>query len=258
MAVGLCLFALSLAVMAFGGVIFCCTLDHPVKGFWAPERIFYGLLPLCASVAMLVMAWRFWSRAFLRRRNAWLVGIPAVLLAATMDLSLFGIARLKRETDAGINRSWNAGTSTFDWGRGEVSLPPGYSHESRTGIDTIVGRFISADGRIVIKYDIGELAGEHAGIGANETLVGGSRVKRGEGTTEDEAGRKSYFSNVSFPDNGCANFYIVSSNKEDVAVIQSLATTFRPAGITPAWLRPLLPEIVRSDCRMRSRFSGGL
>ena len=33
---------------------------------------------------------------------------------------------------------------------------------------------------------------------------------------------------VTFPDNGCANFYLTSSNIEDAAIIDSIARSFHP------------------------------
>jgi hypothetical protein len=121
-----------------------------------------------------------------------------------------------------------------------------------------MGRFTSEDGRLVIEHDIGQLAAEHGGIGNMETLIEGSRVRLGSVTYDDEKRGKEYFFKVSFPDASCANFYLESANEKDSAIIQFIARSFRPRGWVPSFLRTLLAEILRSDCRYRVRLPGGL
>jgi len=121
-----------------------------------------------------------------------------------------------------------------------------------------MGYFTSQDGNIVITHDIGELAGEHGGMGKSETLIEGSRVRVGRATSSDDNGHATFFSKVSFPDSGCANFYLESPNEKDAAAIEFIARSFRPTGWAPSWVRPLLPEVFRSDCRYRFELPAGL
>ena len=72
-----------------------------------------------------------------------------------------------------------------------------------------------------------------------------------------KAARNTSFK-VSFSDASSANFYLESANERDSAIIQFIARSFRPRGWVPAFLRPLLPEVLRSDCRYRVRLPGGL
>ena len=130
-------------------------------------------------------------------------------------------------------------------------MPAGFAYAHETGIDTLMGRFTSEDGSLVVEHDIGELAGEHGGIGESETLTQGSRVRSGRTTFSHAKGDTKHSFKVSFPDSGCANFYLESANEKDGAIIEVIARSFRPTGWTPSFLRSLLPEILRSDCRYR-------
>jgi hypothetical protein len=91
-----------------------------------------------------------------------------------------------------------------------------------------------------------------------ETLIEGSRVRFGSVTLDDGKGGKEYFFKVSFPDASCANFYLESTSEKDAAFIQFIARSFRPRGWLPSFLRPLLPEVLRSDCRYRVKLPFGL
>ena len=250
------MFAVAYYLMAFGGLISCCAPVRPGANFWQPEKFFYGLLPIGVSVVMFVLAVRAWARAFARRRNAWLVGCVVAILAVILDLTLF--SKYRGRQDEGIKLVWNSETGAFSWAKGEVKLPPGFSYKADHGIDTFLGNFASQDGNVVITHDIGELAGEHLGMGGLETLTEGSRVRVVLAIRSDGNGHSTFFSKVSFPDSGCANFYLRSSNEKDAAAIEFIASTFRPTGWTPSWVRPLLPEVFRSDCRYRLQLPGGL
>jgi hypothetical protein len=95
-----------------------------------------------------------------------------------------------------------------------------------------VGRFTSQDGKLVIQYDTGELAGEYGRAGKSETLTEGSRVRISRAIPYDVGGHEMFFSMVAFPDSGCANFYLQSPN-QDASVIDFIAESFRPKGWTP-------------------------
>ncbi|MBL8219425.1 MAG: hypothetical protein JNL62_09350 [Bryobacterales bacterium] len=56
---------------------------------------------------------------------------------------------------------------------------------------------------------------------------------------------------VSFPDAGCANFSAEWSVPEVKLSLLSMAIGFHAKSRLPWWVIPLLPEIVRSDCRHR-------
>jgi len=219
MALAALTFAISCYLFAFGGVAF-----FVAESIWQPTEFFWWVVPVSASIVLVAVAIRLWRHAFVRRRNAWLLGCLVAVLLVTMDFLLFFMYRVRREPDQ-IDIIWQADSSTFRWGPGEVKIPPGLTHERLSGIDTYVGQFASQDGQLVIFYDIGELAIGHS-HGADE---------------------------VTFPDSGCAHFYLGSSSEEGKAVIDSIAQTYRPLGGTPSWIRPLLPEVLRSDCRLYNR-----
>ena len=241
-------------LLAFGWAVSCCAPIRPGGSFWQMEKFFYGLLPLCAGVVVLAFCSRFWARTFTRRRNAWLAGCILAGFAMVLDITLF--LKYRGRQDDGIRLTWRSESGTFGWKSGEVRLPAGFTYKADPGIDTFTGHFTSQDGKLVIKYDIGELAGEHVGLEGSETLKDGSRVRLGRARS-DAKGHATFFTKVSFPDNGCANFYIESANENDLAVIDFVAGTFRPTDSTPSWVRPLLPEALRSDCRYHFRLPGG-
>ena len=244
------MFSAAFFLLAFGGAVFCCAPIHPGGSFWLMEKFFYGLLPLCIGVVALAFCSRFLARIFIRRRNAWLAGCILAGFTMALDLTLF--LKYRGRQDDGIRLTWKNESGTFAWGSGEVRLPAGFTYKADHGIDTFMGHFTSPDGKLVIEHDIGE----HGGVGRSETLKEGSRVRVGRARSDAE-GHTAFFAKVSFPDNGCANFYIESANENDLAVIDFLARTFRPIGSTPSWVRPLLPEVLRSDCRYRFKLPNG-
>src|SRR5436190_1168826 len=72
----------------------------------------------------------------------------------------------------------------FGWGSGEVKLPSGFTYKAERGMDSFIGKFTSQDGKLVVRHDIGELAGEHGGTGGTETLTEGSRVRTGQAVVD--------------------------------------------------------------------------
>jgi hypothetical protein len=235
-------------LIAFGCAILCCSVVLRDQFRWIAEKVVYGGLPVVAGLAAWAMAARWLSSAY-RLRTAILAGLAISLLAAFLDLVLF--TAMRRSGDDGIDREWNPETGVFNWRKGEVKIAPGFRAERITGIDTLMGQFVSADGRVTITYDIGELAGEHGGTGRRETVVQGARVRTGEATRTDDSGRTLYFFKVSFPDSGCANFYLESTDARDRRAIDEIAAGFRPKASVLSWISPILPEIWRSDCRYR-------
>src|SRR4051812_45481015 len=58
--------------------------------------------------------------------------------------------------------TWNFASATFTWWGGQVSLPVGFTYQVDRGADTFEGHFTSADGKLIIRHDIGEYAGAWA------------------------------------------------------------------------------------------------
>ena len=178
------------------------------------------------------------------------------IFAVSLDTLVY--QKLHGRQDERIRLDWRTESAVFNWGTGEVKIPAGFTHAREHGIDTFVGRFTSENRSLTVEYDIGELAREHVGMGNLETLTEGSRVMFGSITYPDKKGGEKHFFMVSFPDASCANFYLESTSEKDAAIIESIARSFRPRGWVPSFLRPLLPEVLRSDCRYRVKLPGRL
>ena len=206
---------------------------------------------MCAAMIVIFVSFRLLTRACAGRIIAYLVAIPVTVLSIIGDVIIYREARFS--ADDGISLSWSAESGGFSWGRGRTTLPPGYTHEGLNGIDTFVGQFKSPDGQFVINYDIGELAAEHGGIGDRQTIIRGSRIRIGSVSRTDDEGRPLFFRKVTFVDSGCAAFDAESSDERRLAAIDFIAASFQPGGMTPAWIRRLLPEFLRTDCRYHFR-----
>lgn len=66
-----------------------------------------------------------------------------------------GMRRWREYRGSLLSIQWDDASRVFDWGPAFVRLPPGFTHRQFQGIDTMVGRFVSSDGRTVIRYDKG-------------------------------------------------------------------------------------------------------
>jgi len=148
---------------------------------------------------------------------------------------LFTLLACSHRTQVAPGLSWDAKSATFRWWAGEVKLPIGCTYYADQGTDTDQGHFTSTDGALIVRYDIGGYAGAYASHkGASlfkERLVDGARVwtaKREEPYRKDG---HAVLVAVTFPDSGCANFFLRSSNPEDAAIIESVAKSFRPKGV---------------------------
>ena len=245
------MFAAAFGLLLFGVIAYVAAPSNPGQGFWTLERLIGGVLPVCLSVALFAWTSRRWFRAYGKRWNAVVVaavGAIVLLVAAIFDCVLYW--KLRAKPDAGINVSWDSESGTFHWGKGQVKLPLGFSYTRLEGIDSTVGRFTAADGAIVIRHDIGELGGGLPDTPVSETATLGSRVQFGRSVRLDEVGRTRFLFEVSFPDSGCAKFWLEAPDESGSIVIASLANSFQPTIGPPAWVRPLLPEVLRSDCRL--------
>jgi hypothetical protein len=118
----------------------------------------------------------------------------------------------------------------FTWWGGEVTLPVGLTYQQDAG-DTFEGHFTSADGKLIIKHDIGGYAGAWAkskGSDAfEEWIVESARVWTAQRRWPTHARTSIQFA-LTFPDNGCANFYLTSNDIHDAAIIGAIARSFRP------------------------------
>ena len=185
----------------------------------------YGLLPLAGGITLGISTARRWCTLFSRPLTAWLLGLVIVALMCFVDIHLY--LRWQMMSDDRIALRWNPESGEFNWGSGSVRIPKGFEYQSELGIDTFVGRFTTRFDRTVIQHDIGELAYEHGSPRSPESL--------------------------SFPDSGCAVFYVEAPPERRAEIIETLRTSFRPSHWKLAWMRPLLPEILRTDCHYRFR-----
>ena len=115
-----------------------------------------------------------------------------------------------------------------------MSLPAGFTHQ-RGPSDRIEGDFTSPDGALIVHHDIGGYAGAYANrkgaLVFEQRMVDGARVWTAQ--RKWGVGRTKTLVAVTFPDNGCANFFLETSNSEDAAVIDALARSFRPKATKP-------------------------
>jgi len=181
----------------------------------------------------------FPSRSIVLRRSPeehrsmqwWLVaialGIQMAWLAITLHSTILGSPPLPK----GV--SWDEKSGTFRWWEGEVRLPAGFRYQVLQGLDSFEGEFTSADGSVVVGHDIGGYAGAWAAkrnaLSFNERLAGQARVWIAKHTRPDGRGGHSTRGAVTFPDSGCANFFVRSSSPEDGdAIIEFIAASYRP------------------------------
>ena len=107
---------------------------------------------------------------------------------------------------------------------GTVELPDGFKQVPGQGTDSTVGDFVSADGKLVIHYDIGGMAGVYARP---------EKVKDGDSYTEFPAGGRTAAMIVSggTPQNvtvsiGSINFFAEVQNNQDIGTIKKMAASF--------------------------------
>lgn len=128
--------------------------------------------------------------------------------------------------------SWDKKTRMFAWWGGEVEVPRGFIYVGGVGGDTSEGHFDSPDGQLVIQYDIGSYAGAYANrenaISFEEQSVESARVWTARRALENGRGGTDILVAVTFPDGGCANFFLYSSRPEAAELIARIAQTYRP------------------------------
>jgi hypothetical protein len=129
-------------VFFFGGMVLCCGPAGIEADFWRPQKLVFGLLPVGLSIAILRKCFRLLGRAFIRRRNAVIVGCALVCAIVIADpiIYLVGSRFLANSdifyADSDIAMTWDAGLNILGWGRAEITLPPGYTYKEESGIDS--------------------------------------------------------------------------------------------------------------------------
>jgi hypothetical protein len=99
-----------------------------------------------------------------------------------------------------------------------VTLPPKFNYQVDFVDDSFAGRFSTKDGNVVVRHDIGGYAGVWArqmDSSFAERFVNGARVWTTHGA-------------VTFPDSGCANFYLEKASRDGAVAIRQIAASFRP------------------------------
>ena len=130
--------------------------------------------------------------------------------------------------------NWDSRSATFTWSAGEVKLPSGFAYAPDRGTDTFEGHFTSRDTRVVVRHDIGGYAGcwasRQRALVFNETVVDGFRILTAKRDWPDGKGGRTVLVAVTFPEAGCANFFLESANAEDAKIIDFIARSFRGRG----------------------------
>jgi hypothetical protein len=118
-----------------------------------------------------------------------------------------------------------------------VTIPFGLSYRDAFGVDSFMGEFYSLDEKLVIQHDIGFYAGAWAqrdgAIVFDERLTGGARVWIAERPWGPK-NNQSKLAVVTFPDNGCANFYVESRDGSRLDAIRQIASSFHPKEAKPS------------------------
>ncbi len=240
---------LSSYLFVFGSAMLCCAAALPDRIRLIYEQLLFGVVPVGLAVCVFKIASRKLAGEFSREKRRLILW---VLVSCTGLLNLFVLLKLSPDDDE-LKIDWNAESRVFDWGPGQVEIPKGFGHQKLSGIDTMMGQFTSDDGKVTIQYDIGAFAGEHGGARGSETLRQGLRVRTLIREGVDENGAKIWLVKASFPDCGCASFAVTPVELKDGAVLDAIVKSFRPKRGVFSWFVPLLPEILRSDCRYRFR-----
>jgi hypothetical protein len=128
--------------------------------------------------------------------------------------------------------NWDAESATFSWSGGDVKVPVGFTYQVDQGTDTFEGHFTSPDRALIVYHDIGGYAGAYAShkraFTFEERVVDGARVWTAKREWPDGEGGHTVLVAVTFPDSGCANFFLMSSNPKNAAPVEFIANNFRP------------------------------
>jgi hypothetical protein len=145
--------------------------------------------------------------------------LAATLLCAGCD---------QRPATTGTTPAVAAHPETVDLGIGTVELPTGFTHSRDQGIDSVVGRFTSPDGALIILYDIGPMAGVYATHPSPTPVVLSADLKAGElAELFIVYGAPARTAIVSFPTAGPTNFFTDAGKESDIETLKKLASTFK-------------------------------
>lgn len=140
---------------------------------------------------------------------------------------------------------WNEWSGRFRWMKGHhVDVPRGFTYHPQQGIDSYVGYFASPDGQVVIKHDIGMMAGIYAAPGLAQPLprnilsfeqrcLNGSRILIERDKISRENGATLFRAKLSLPDADHANFFVASEKEGNTDVIDDLARSYRGSAVPP-------------------------
>lgn len=133
---------------------------------------------------------------------------------------------------------WNPGHGVFQWGRGSVQFPPNFRFETQPSVDVYSGKFTSPDGKLVVHFSAGTMAGAAASphektIDFRQGFIRNFRVWI---STSRHSPASPFVYHLSLPDSNCVNFGVASPDATGREFLLRLAATYRPIGpLSPEW-----------------------
>ncbi len=139
---------------------------------------------------------------------------------------------------------WNPKSGEFHWPLGKVTLPKGMSYWLDQMGAQYEARLSSPRTRLHIEIVVPECPGAKAWSGGSRS-TDGAKLEFEEKAVEDgrawigrgdpdprrhRPGGNWVLGAVTFPDAGCATFYLDSNSSKDAAVIDEIVRSFRPRG----------------------------
>jgi hypothetical protein len=111
---------------------------------------------------------------------------------------------------------------------GTVELPSGFTHAQDQGVDSFVGHFTSADGKLVVDYDIGINASVNALHPEGPILSSTNVTVNGlTGIIVTTQWGDAKYAIVSFPKGGPANFFARIRNDSDFELVKKISLSYR-------------------------------
>lgn len=158
-------------------------------------------------------------------------GAVAVLLMATAACSEGTVVSGRRN---GVG-NFDPATDRFVWYSGEVTMPARFWRHVLIPTDTFEGVLVgTSDRKLDLYHDIG---GVYAGAYANpkealrfeERSRDGARIWLAHRWSGPPNNRQFKMA-VTFPDSGCANFFLYTKDSRDWDVVDFIARSYRPRG----------------------------
>lgn len=111
---------------------------------------------------------------------------------------------------------------------GTVELPSGFTHARDQGVDSFAGHFTSADGKLVINYDIGINASVNALHPEGPILSSTNVTVNGlAGIIVTTQWGDAKYAIVSFPKGGPANFFAQIRDDSDFELVRKISLSYR-------------------------------